>query len=334
MLVEKIEEYLSQPIERSEWPGYWNATDCTGCPRALVYIARGIKPPDKPGPWDMYVMQDGLLHEDDIIGRLRLKGIKVEKPGAMMLSDAPIVCHPDGLISLDGVPFGLEIKSYGCKRFHPLTLRGVKDYSPRYYSQMQLYMRATGIKQWILLAKDRNCCLIHEEVVNYDSEWTQQLIDTVLSAQAVINQNLDAQALPCSSDFLTRLFCSYNMAICDGPSEEVWSKEANKAAEDWLWSKASESEVNIVQEACRQSFRDIIANSGYQKIDIGASFKGAWSKIRVYASGQRRRIANMDLAEKILVPDVFSQIFEHREMPGPRVYQLKGDSSSESNNAT
>ena len=332
MLVEKIEEYLSEPIEYSEWPGYWNATNCTGCPRALIYIARGIKPPGRPGPWDIYKMQDGNLHEDDIKARLRLKGIRIEEPGAIMLSQAPVVCHPDGIVSLDGVPFGLEIKSYGCDYFHPLTIRGVKDYSPRYYRQMQLYMLATGIKQWILLAKDRNCCLIHEEIVAYDDAVAQELIDIILSAKAVLDQNLDAQALPCSSDFMTRQFCSFS-PMCEGPSKEVWTMEASKAAEDWLWAQHIKDEAEQHIETARQTFREILSSLNVPAIDVAGSLQGSLQRLRVYASGQKRRIPNMSLAEKLLEPDVFGQIFEVREFPGPRVYRLKGDAQSGADNA-
>lgn len=328
MLIEQIESYLADSWETKTWSGIWNATDCTGCPRALVYIARGVKPPGKPSPWDIYRMQDGLLHEDDLRARLRLKGIKLEHPGAIMMPDAPIVCHPDDLCNLDGVPYGIEYKSHGCDRFHALTVRGVKDYMPRYYNQMQLYMRATGIKQWILIAKDRNCCRIHEEVVPYDDVVAQRLVDTVLSAQAAISQNLDVQALPCSNDFMTRLFCPFNMTVCEGPAAEVWTPEATKAAEAWLWAKAMEEESSKSRESSRQTFRDIMANLSEPTpaIDVGTSFLGSWVRLRVYASGQRRRFADTALAEKLLEPEVFNRIFEAKELPGPRIYRLKGDS--------
>lgn len=323
MLVEKITEYLDSSWQPREFTGLWNATDCTGCPRALVLLARGESRSGRPKPWSIYKMQDGLLHEDDIKARLRLRGIKIQEPGAIIMPDAPIVCHPDGLVNLDGVDFGLEIKSYGCGYFHDLTLKGVKRQSLRYYRQMQLYMRVTGVRLWILLAKDRDCCEIYEEMVSYDESEAKSLIDSVLSAKAVLDQDLDPQALPCGNEFQEKLYCPFRDSYCHGPVKEMWDSEAVKAINDWLWAKEMESEANKIISSSHMRLRQIMADTNTDVMDLIGEMKDTKHKVRVYAKGQGRRVGDISIAEAILDPKVFNQIYQYRESEGPRIYRLR-----------
>lgn len=322
MLRERIEAGLAKSRTPREWSGVWNATDCVGCPRALLHIARKCLSVRGSIPVSsIYKMEDGILHEDDIIARLRLSGVKGAKPGAIMAPDIPVVIHPDWLFAMDGVQHGLEIKSYGCDYFHPLTVKGVKEQSPGYYRQMQFYMHYTGIKQWVLLAKDRDCCELHEEIVRYDPECVSGLIDTVLSAKAVIEQGLDCEALPCSSDFMTRLFCPFNMLICEGPTEEIFLPEATKAGESWLWAKKISEQTGQEISSARVMLRDILAASGNRRMDVTVPFVGSMTRLRVYASGQKRHVPDMDLARKILSQD-FDLVFPLKEIEGPRIFRL------------
>jgi len=287
---------------------------------------------EPPNPDQIYKMQDGILHEDDMRARLILKGIRFERPGSIIADNVPVVLHPDDIFTLDGVRFGVEFKSYDCDYFHALVIKGIKDYSPKYYRQVQLYMHYTGIKQWVLLAKDRNCCQLHEEIIRYDQECVAGLIDAVLSAKAVLDQNLDCQVLPCSNEFMTRLFCPFKV-LCEGPTEEIFSDVASKAAESWLWAKKGQVEFDREITVARQTFRDILTESGLPKIDVSTWFNGNLTRLRIYAYGSKRHVADTDLARQVLGPD-FNRVFPLKEFEGPRIFRLKDEGNQVSDEGT
>lgn len=84
--------------------------------------------------------------------------------------------------SMDGALIGLpeapqtwhvwEAKSVSAKRFRELEKKGVKDWSPEYYAQLQCYMGASGMERALFTSYCKDDSRIYTERVRFDpQEW-------------------------------------------------------------------------------------------------------------------------------------------------------------------
>lgn len=318
MILEKLRETIVKSYEPKDFDGTWSVTDCTGCPRAMVHQARKCLKRGIPSPEVIQRMLDGILHESDILAMLRLSGYKLYKPEPVHFPDLPVIGHPDAFIDISGVKYGLEIKTYDKSGFNGLTTQGVKEYSPGYYNQMQLYMHGTEPKRWIFLAKCRDDGRYHEEVVSYDRARVRELVTNIQAAKATLDSDMPCEQMPCSDDFMTRLFCPYQDVLCEAPGLEITDNMVNKAAESYKYSRDLIKQAEQEIEYAKDIFLSILDTRQVDKIDIPKH------GLRVYASGIKRRYGDIEVARNILDPETLDRIFPVKETPGPRIYNLKG----------
>ena len=148
------------------------------CQREVWYIWRWAKSPDHEGRL-LRLFRRGQEEEPYVVSDLRSIGMEVHdhdsKTGDQFrISD--LGGHLGG--SLDGavskVPgYGptwmvLEIKTSGVKPFTKLIKNGVKKEKFEHFTQMQLYMRGTGMKKALYLAVCKDNDQIYTEIVDFD----------------------------------------------------------------------------------------------------------------------------------------------------------------------
>lgn len=148
------------------------------CEREVWYIWRWAKSPDFPGRI-LRLFRRGHEEEPNVVKDLRALGSEVHDADpntGQQFRISDLGGHLGG--SLDGaisnVPgfhktwMVLEIKTSGAKPFAKLVKDGVKKTKPEHFTQMQLYMRGTGMRKALYLSVCKDNDAIHTEVVDFD----------------------------------------------------------------------------------------------------------------------------------------------------------------------
>ena len=78
----------------------------------------------------------------------------------------------------------LEFKTHNRKSFDELTQKGVQAAKPEHYSQMQVYMRATGMQRALYCAVCKDDDRLHIERVDFDADHAELMFRR---AEAIIN---------------------------------------------------------------------------------------------------------------------------------------------------
>lgn len=166
------------------------------CERRIWYTWRWAKKPDFPGRI-LRLFRRGHEEEPNVVKDLQAIGMEVhdsnEKTGRQFhISD--LGGHLGG--SLDGaitkVPnyehvwMVLEIKTSSLKAFTKLVKDGVKKDKPQHYTQMQLYMRGTGMKYAFYIAISKDNDDIYTEIVNFDEDFAQE---SYLKAKRILDSS-------------------------------------------------------------------------------------------------------------------------------------------------
>lgn len=142
------------------------------------------------------IFNAGHLFEPQIIAQLKEAGFKVykiingeevehfgspeEKQEEYIGFASHAKGHSDGRII--GVvedpeePHLLEIKTMNDSKFNEVSKKGVKSANLVYYSQMQRYMRATGLKWALFISINKNNCSLYIERVKYNEKHAQDLV--------------------------------------------------------------------------------------------------------------------------------------------------------------
>jgi hypothetical protein len=124
--------------------------------------------------------------------------------------------HIDGKILsgplMNEIPYpnvGWECKTLNQKNWNKIKKHGVREASPLYYGQMQIYMGYMELFAFLFTATNKNTQELHHELVMYDAKAAQALSDRALTViQSVEAGNL----LPrCSdhSDYFVCKFCDW-----------------------------------------------------------------------------------------------------------------------------
>ena len=89
----------------------------------------------------------------------------------------------------------IEIKTAKDSSFRIFERKGLREWNPNYYSQMQAYMGMSGINQGYLLALNKDTSELHDELIKFDSlhyadlRAKAQRIITATEAPERINNN-------------------------------------------------------------------------------------------------------------------------------------------------
>lgn len=176
-LIKKIDDAIIARADSKASRNYLGASSLgEPCDRKLWYSFH--KPTKILDPRVNRIFDLGNLIEDYLVRLLRDAGYTVhdkdEEGKQFGFEDGIISGNSDGVIVVDDVPMLLEFKSYNTKRFTTLVKEGVQVSDPKYYTQVQVYMKYLELEKCLFIAMDKNDSSLHFQVVEYDpieSNW-------------------------------------------------------------------------------------------------------------------------------------------------------------------
>jgi CRISPR/Cas system-associated exonuclease Cas4 (RecB family) len=131
------------------------------------------------------VFRRGHREEETVVEDLRAIGMKVRATGADQTRvefGSHVSGSIDGIITA-GVPEApkaahvLEIKTHSKKSWEDVEKQGVEKSQPKHFTQMQIYMRGTGVDRALYVAICKDDDRIYTERVRYDREHAERAIE-------------------------------------------------------------------------------------------------------------------------------------------------------------
>jgi hypothetical protein len=175
LLTNSLTEWASS--EEEPWEGVLRASSIGRCARSISYRALGYQAAGVSGRSQM-AMDDGRLHEDNLIARIMALGHPVrDRQREVRTEYPPIVGHVDGIVEIYSVEYLLEIKTANHFEFEKIRKEGVERSHPEYYAQVQFYINRLGLSRAIVLLKNRSNAALHEELIPGDSRYYQRILD-------------------------------------------------------------------------------------------------------------------------------------------------------------
>ena len=170
-LLDRIDQAIVKRAESKEHRSYLGASSLgEPCDRKLWYSFH--QPKRILDPRINRIFDLGNLIEDYLVKLLEDAEYKVfvkdEDGNQFRFDDGPIAGSTDGVILVNDVPMLLEFKSYNTKRFTTLKKEGVKSSDPKYYGQVNVYMKYLELDSCLFIAMDKNDSSLHFEVIDYD----------------------------------------------------------------------------------------------------------------------------------------------------------------------
>lgn len=146
-------------------------------------------------------------------------------------ADSKFKGHLDGIINdgpkIKGLKYPLlwENKALGSKTYAKMISKGLKDASPTYYGQVQIYMGYKDLPRCMFTAINRDTGEIYVELVDFNAVDCQALIDKALRVVQSANPEELGKAGRGSDDFVCK-FCDYRKR-CHGVPDVEQQKPLN-----------------------------------------------------------------------------------------------------------
>ncbi len=254
-----------------------------------------------------HMLDDGNMHERDIVSRLRSKGFRIlhsysdrqmlvrcyDKDGII------VVGHPDGILDSGGDPITLD---YADNRFqwrsrfycleitapnHFTFLRLQRDHMCetlfRKYVQIQLYLNSEEVRSYsdccVVVVKNKNTSVLYEEGVSFDHVVIAETIEKLKRVEEFVSRN---QTSPHRCVDWRRNYCRYR-ELCFGEPSDVTlgtsegvlageslceAEQLREAAEVWRRGKTLRLEGEELVEESRGYFSEIIRQYGCRGLTI------------------------------------------------------------------
>lgn len=157
------------------------------CARKVWYGFRWLALPTFP-PRILRLFNRGHLEEARFIALLLMIGVEVfqqdENGKQFRISDAGghFGGSGDGIgLNVPDIPAGqyalLEFKTASDKKFKKFKTKGIKETEPKYYTQMQVYMRKMNINYSLFMVVNKNDDDLYAAIVTLDPEHADEYID-------------------------------------------------------------------------------------------------------------------------------------------------------------
>ena len=122
--------------------------------------------------------------------------------------------HMDGTITkgpVDEIPYpvGWEHKALNVKNWNKIKKHGVKESSPLYYGQMQIYMAYMELHAFLFTATNKNTQELNHELVPYDARAAQMLSDKAVSVILSVEAGELLPRMTDNSDFYLCKWCDW-----------------------------------------------------------------------------------------------------------------------------
>lgn len=344
MLKERIAEDIREPVITEDW----RASEVGECETFLCHLRLGH--PALPFTGRVrHMLDDGLMHEHDIVDRIRSKGFKVlhsysegQLPVNCYKRDGIIVTgHPDGILDTGEGPFDLD---YADERFdsrsrfqvlevtapnHFAFLRVERNHLRseqwRKFVQIQMYLHSEDVGTYagscVAVIKNKNTSALYEEGISFDTAVITETIEKLKRVGDLVSRS-QVSEFRCSD--WRRHYCRYR-ELCFGiPDETVSSgvirgilegeslseaKELLEAADLWLKGKGLKTDGEELIEDARRLFGDVIAEYGAAGLEVGPA------KATIVEPVTPRRSIELDILKQ-RYPEVYDAMVTE-EIPSP-----------------
>lgn len=213
MLKERIDGFYKARQSSREKTAFY-VSDAGKCPRAVWFSRKGY--PKKPmEPRAMRVFEHGDHTHMRFMSALFSLGL-VTAVEVSIPENEFIHGRADAIISIDGEPYVVELKSVNSFKFKQ------GDINPDHVKQLQLYLHFFKIKKGVLLYENKDNQELQEFLVEYDPEFVKKLLDFF----AKLKEKVDTNEIPNIPADIERWRCEY----CDyiESCEKAEAREMNK----------------------------------------------------------------------------------------------------------
>ena len=243
MLKELIAKDVREPLVTEGW----RASEVGECEAFLCHLRLGHPALPLTGRV-RHMLDDGLMHEHDVVDRLRSKGFKVShsySEGQLLVhcydkDGLCVVGHPDGVLDVTpaiklGTPWGFELDyADGAfdwrNRLHGLEITAPNHFAflrlernhlreelARKFVQIQMYLnseelRDEGINSMVVVVKNKNTSALYEEGIGFDE---QVVVETIEKLKRVTDFVSRSQVSPFRCVDYRRHYCRYR-ELCFG----------------------------------------------------------------------------------------------------------------------
>ena len=212
MLKETIQDEVVDPVVTDVWRASEAGEECEAY---LCHVRLGHQPLPMKGRI-RHLLDDGNVHETDIVQRLKNGGLDVLNTGANQLyihcvdDDIKINGHPDGL--LRNVPAWLQTldwaddkfswnsnlhlleitapNTFAFQRYHQEHLRGVNW---RKFVQTHLYLGSEELRDdmqcAVVIVKNKMTSALYEEGLSFDQSIVDQTVEKLKRVEELVSRN-------------------------------------------------------------------------------------------------------------------------------------------------
>jgi hypothetical protein len=335
VLKELLAEEVKEPVLTEEW----RASEAGECETFLCRLRLGH--PAIPFTGRVrHMLDDGLMHEHDIVDRIRSKGFKVlhsYSEGQMVVTcydrDGIVVRgHPDGVIDAGGGPvvldyaddkfrlrsryYGLEVTAPSHFQFLRIERDHLRSELPRKFVQIQMYLNSEELRTYsdcmVVIVKNKNTSALYEEGISLDTSVVDETIEKLKRVGDLVSRG---EVSPYRCDDWRRHYCRYREQ-CFGaavgaevitPAGILEGETLNEAgqlleAEQlWLKGKALEDDAKELIEEARAVFDDVISEYGAKGLTVG--------KVKALMVESSRRSCAFDILKQ-RYPTVYDEVVE------------------------
>ncbi len=302
MLKELIAEDVREPTTSEEW----RASEVGECEAFLCHLRLGHLALPFTGRV-RHMLDDGLMHEHDIVNRIRSKGFKVlhsYSEGQLLVhcydeGGITVLGHPDGV--LDAVPpqfeldyadesfrfghrfYGLEVTAPNHFAFMRVVRSHLRSEMWRKFTQVQMYLNSEELRSYgdcmVAVIKNKNTSALYEEGISLDVSVVADTIEKLKHVGGFVSRN---QVSPYRCGDWRRHYCRYR-ELCFGEAVSSFSAPGTsilegeslaeagqllEAADLWLKGKGLEDDSKELIEEARALFGDTIAEYGAKGLTV------------------------------------------------------------------
>lgn len=180
-LLKLINDAISSSHEREFRPYIGASMIGRSCERSIWYDYHGVVADKIPSAIQI-TFDIGKNLEKLLLDYIERTGLKLERPNEnnefLFVQDSLILDfqgHMDALLLVDGKKVVLEIKTAKSSSFQILKSKGLREWSPLYYAQLQSYMGMSGHHTAVILVLNKDTSEMHLEWIHFDSEYYDRL---------------------------------------------------------------------------------------------------------------------------------------------------------------
>lgn len=176
MLIEAINKVLLSKKNNEKPRDYLGASEIGHPCLRKVWYSYHLKNKKDTSAKTLMTFDVGHYLERMIIDHLNESEIKLMDGFNITSNTIPIYGHVDAFaVDKNGEVYIVEIKTACNSQFNIFKNKSLVGWKMQYYAQIQSYMGIYGIRKAILLAINKDTSDMHEEVVNFDLEYYENL---------------------------------------------------------------------------------------------------------------------------------------------------------------